>query len=109
MPKPTETRFRVPTAAAANNRVSISPSPSVSRIGPISRHDRTARNSHSEINRMLPIMPATAPWATLANSSSESATLPVMRTRASPALTNSSLLAAARIAAVAAPPGSSTP
>ena len=52
---------------------------------------------------------STAPLATLANSSSASATLPVMRTRASPDLTNSSLLAAARIAAVAAPPGSSAP
>ena len=109
MPKPTDTRLRVPTAAAANNRVSISPSPSVSRIGTISRHVRTARNSHSEISRTLPIMPATAPFATLANSSSERATFPVMRTRAAPDLTNSSVFAAARIAAVAAPPGSSTP
>ena len=36
MPKPTETRLSVPTAAAANSSVSISPSPSVSK----DRHDQ---------------------------------------------------------------------
>jgi len=54
---------------------------------------------------MLPIRPVTAPSATEANSSSANATLPVIRTRASPGLTNSSRAAAARIAWVAAPPG----
>ena len=105
MPKPTETRFKVPTAAAANSKVSISPSPSVNKIGTIKRQERTARNSHKEISRMLPTMPVTAPSATEANSSSDNATLPVIRTRADPDLTNSSPAATARIASVAAPPG----
>ena len=52
---------------------------------------------------MLPIRPATAPWATEANSSSANATLPVIRARASPDLTNSSSAAASRIARVATP------
>ena len=91
MPKPTDTRFSVPTAAAANSSVSIRPSTRVSRIGTISRQVCTARNSHSVISTTLPIRPTTAPCATVANSSSASATWPVMRTRAAPDLTNSSL------------------
>ena len=73
-PNPTETRFNVPTAAAANSTVRISPRPKVSRIGTISRHVRTARNSHNVINTTLPIRPSIAPSATVANSSSAKAT-----------------------------------
>ena len=76
---------------SANSSVSISPSTSVSRIGTISRQVCTARNSHSVISTTLPIRPSTAPWATEANSSSASATCPVMRTRASPPCTNGKL------------------
>ena len=86
MPNPTDTRLSVPTATEANSRVSISPSPSVARIGTISRQVCTARNSHSVISTTLPISPTTAPCTTVANSSSASATWPVMRTRASPDL-----------------------
>ena len=49
-PNPTETRLSVPTATVANSTVSISPSTSVIRIGTMSRHERTARNSHSVIS-----------------------------------------------------------
>ena len=108
-PNPTDTRFRVPTATDAKNRVIIRPRPSVIKIGTISRQDRTARNSQREISRTLPIRPQTAPWATVANSSSARATWPVMRTRATPDCTKSSCAITARIACVAAPPGSSDP
>ena len=89
MPKPTDTRLSVPTATEANSSVSIRPSPSVARIGRISRQVCTARNSQSVISTTLPIRPTTAPCTTVANSSSASATCPVMRTRASPDFTNS--------------------
>ena len=101
----TDTRFSVPTATAANPVVSSRPSTSVPSTGKISRQDRMARNSHSAISAKLPANPATAPCATIANSSSASATLPVIRTRACPPATNSSLAAIARSASVAAPPG----
>ena len=82
MAKATETRFSVPTASAAKPVVSDSPSAKVSRIGTISRQERTASTSHSVTSSRLPMMPATAPCATEANSSSASATDPVMRTLA---------------------------
>ena len=50
------------------------PEPQRSRIGRISRQVRTARNSHRVISSRLPIRPVTAPCATVANSSSASAT-----------------------------------
>ena len=105
----TLTRFSVPTASAANPVVSNKPSASVSRIGTISRQLRTARNNHSATSTVLPTRPSTAPSATVANSSSSSATDPVSRTWARPALTNSSPAAAARMAWVGAWPGTSAP
>ncbi len=102
-----EIRFSVPTASAANPVVSSSPRTSVSRIGTISRQERTARNSQIVMSTRLPTSPATAPCATVANSSSARGTLPVIRTCARPDATNSSFAAAARRASVAAPPGSS--
>ncbi len=109
MPKPTETRLSVPTAKVANNRVSISPIPSVSRIGTINRQLRTARNSQSEIRTMLAARPATMPCATVANSSSASATEPVTRTRASPEATSGNPAISSRRRAAAAPPGCKAP
>ena len=109
MPNPTDTRLSVPTATDANSSVSISPSPSVPRIGTISRQVRTARNSHSVISAVLMISPVTMPCATVANSSSASGTDPVIRTCAWPAFTNSSRAMAARTASVASPPGCSDP
>ena len=79
--------------------VSSRPRNSVIRIGMISRQVCTARNSHSVISTTLPIRPSTAPSATEANSSSASATWPVIRTCASPDLTNSRSAMTARIAA----------
>ena len=87
MPNPTETRFRVPMAAAAKVTVSSRPRPRVSRIGTISRQVRTAKNSQREINATLPTSPDTIPSATVANSSFARATAPVIRTLASPACT----------------------
>ena len=54
---------------------------------------------------LVAVIDAREPEETEANSSSANATLPVIRTRASPDLTNSSAAAVARIAWVAAPPG----
>jgi hypothetical protein len=107
--KAIETRFSVPTASAAKPTVSASPSSSVARIGTISRHERTARNSHSAISSVLPIAAAAMPCATVANSSSDRATEPVTRTCAVPACTAGSRAMAARSARVAAPPGCSAP
>ena len=107
--KATEIRFSVPTARAANPVVSSRPSSSVSSMGAISRQERTARNSHTAISRKLPTRPAMAPCNAVANSSSASGTAPVTRTCARPAATNSSLAAAARRSAVAAPPGCRAP
>ena len=61
------------------------------------------------ISTTLPISPTTAPCTTVANSSSASATWPVMRTRASPDFTNSSPAMTSRIASVASPPGCNAP
>ena len=61
MPNPTETRLSVPTAAVANATVSSNPSPSVSKIGTISRQVRTAKNSHTAISNTLPINPDNTP------------------------------------------------
>ena len=105
-PNPTDTRLSVPTEAAANSTVSISPSTRVSRIGTISRHDRTARNSHNVISTMLPISPWAAPWATVENSSSAAATWPVIFDTRGAGLHDSRSAITARMAAVAAPPGS---
>ena len=108
-PNPTETRLSVPTATDANSRVSARPRVRVIRIGTISRQLRTARNSQSVISATLPIRPTSMPSATEANSSSDSAIWPVIRTRASPVCTKGSCAAMARIARVACPPGSSVP
>ncbi len=107
--KATDTRFSVPTASAANPVVSSRPSTSVSSTGAISRQVRTASHSSTPTSNALPSRPVTAPLAMVANSSSSSATDPVSRTWALPALTNSSLAAAARMAWVAAAPGCSAP
>ena len=104
-PNPTETRFSVPIAVAAKSSVSIRPRPSVARIGTISRQLPTARASQSAISATLPISPVTVPSATVANCVSASATGPVIRTCAAPLSTKGSFAAAARMAAVAAPPG----
>ena len=48
------------------------------RIGTISRQLRTASNSQSVISTTLPMSPATAPCATVANCASASATGPVI-------------------------------
>ena len=103
--KATEIRFSVPTAIEAKAVVSASPSTSVVATGRISRQETRARNSQSTTRQNEPIRPATAPLATEANSSSARATLPVIRTRATPDCTNGRVRAAARIASVAAPPG----
>ena len=105
----TEIKFNGVTVTAANSVVSSRPSSSVSTIGTTSRQVRTASTSHSTTSTRLPNNPATAPWATVANSSSASATEPVSRTRAWPAITNSCRAASARSAAVAAAPGSNAP
>ena len=105
MVKATEIRLSVPTAAAAKATVSARPSHSVSSIGTISRHDRTASTSHSVISTRLAMVPIAMPRATVPNSSSVSATLPVMRTRALPSRTSGSCAIAARMACVAASPG----
>ncbi len=109
MAKATEIRFSVPTASAAKPVVSSRPSSSVSAIGTVSRHERTAANSQTQTSRKLPPRPIAAPWATEENSSSSSATEPVTRTRACPSRTKSRLAAARRSATVAKPPGCNEP
>ena len=103
----TEIRLSRPTAMAAKPVVSSSPRISVNTIGTISRQERTASVSHTSTSTTLPMVPAAMPSATVENSSSASATSPVNRTCACPARTNSNVAAAARMASLAAPPGSS--
>ena len=105
----TEIRFSGLLVTVANPVVSNSPATSVTRIGTISRHVRTANASHTITSAVLPSSPATAPCATVANSSSVNATDPVIRTRACPVRTNSCRPIAARIASVAAAPGANAP
>ncbi len=83
----TDIRFSVPITKAAKAVVTSNPRIRVAMIGTISRQLRTARYSHNITSRKLPIRPATAPSATVANSSSSSTTWPVSRTRTSPCCT----------------------
>ncbi len=98
----TDTRFSVPTASAAKPVVASRPSTSVSRIGTAIRQVCTARNNSTPTSAMLSSNSLTAPFATVPNSSSSSATCPVRRTCARPACTSASLAATARSASDAA-------
>ena len=109
MANATEIRLSGLLVSVAKPVVSSSPNTRVSTMGTISRQDRTASASHTTTSTRLATSPKTAPWATVANSSSASATDPVTRTRACFVATNSSRAAAARSASVAAAPGCNAP
>ncbi len=107
MAKATEIRLSVPTAAAAKDAVTISPTTTVATMARIRRGARNPAKRIASTTSAVRIVPDSAPSLTEANSSSSSGTSPVRRMR-TPCSARCSEAAISRIVWLAAAPGCST-